>query len=301
MCAKVDIAILGKPYCRHELHYIAYLLSMPNVSLKYISDISEAKNYSALILLEKIEGDLLIELLEEKDIKVLLEIPFANSFEEEVELLRRIRELDCEVFLPLLSRHHPTLVRFKAILQRKVLGEVFSIYITLNFSNEYLREEPSLKSSSLFSSGKILHQLVNTIDYVLWLDKDGDSQIDVWTVGKTKEREFLIVDAKLGNTLLTILSYACENSSSSHKGCIKMEAVGFEKMLVWSGYEQSLILEGDSTLDYIHWSTDPNEIIAKHFLEIIKGKSQYNLKDVFKSYEETLKFLQSNKIRKSVR
>lgn len=300
MCGRVDIAILGKPYER-RFYYINYLLNVPNVSLRYISDISEAKNYSALILLDKIESDLLIELLEEKDIKVLLEVPFASSFEEEIDLLKRMRKLNGEVFLPLLSRHHPILVRFRAISQRKVLGEVFSIYITLNLSNDSLREEPPLKSSPLFFSGKTLHQLINIIDYLLWLHTDSISQIDVWIGNRTKEREYLIVDARLGNTLLTILSYTYENSSSSHKGWIKIEAIGFEKMLIWGGYEQSLILEGDSTLNCIPWSLDPNEIIAKHFHEIIKGKSQYNLEDTFKSYEETLKYLQSNKIRKCVR
>ncbi|MEM2703328.1 MAG: hypothetical protein QXR45_09220 [Candidatus Bathyarchaeia archaeon] len=296
MSNKINIAILGKTLGQ-ELGYINYLQSMSNISLKYISTISEARSYPALILLEKTSSDQLIKLLEERDIKMLIAVPFADSFEEEVELLSEIRRLNAKVFIPLMSRHHPALVRFRSLLQRKLLGDVFSIFMKFNFNYNYLREEPPLVSSSITFSGKLLHQLVNIIDYLLWLQLGNISQIDVWAIDKTRGREILIVDAKLDNTLLTFLSYTHKGLSSSCKSFIRIEAAGLERMLVWSGYEQSLIVEDNSTSHYEYWGIDPGEIIARHFFEIIKGKSQFELKEIFKSYEETLKYLKSGRLK----
>ncbi|MCS7134847.1 MAG: hypothetical protein NZ893_00180 [Candidatus Aenigmarchaeota archaeon] len=301
MCADINVAILGKPSER-ESYYLKHLLKMPNISLKYISSLLEAKSFPALILLEKPPTDLLIRLLEDNDIKVLIETPFAEFFEKEIELLNEIKRLNAEVFIPLVSRHHPILVRFRALLNRKMLGDVFSIYMTLNFDVNHLRQEPPLETSSITLSSRVLHQLINIIDYLLWLNKGDISQINIWVNSRSKEKEVLVVDAKLHNTLLTLVSYVDEVSPSFCKDYINIEAVGFERILVWNGFEQSLILKGKSDFasDHIYWGLDLGEVIARHFINIIKSKPQYDLKEVFISYEKTLKYLKSGKLRKRI-
>jgi len=281
------VGIFGKAdKTKHK--YIDYL-KLAGISFKHLSSALEVSNLSGVIILEP-SDELLLTSLEE-GVPILLEIPFARTLKAEVEVLKKLKSYKAGWLLPLISRHHPKLVRLRALIRRGVLGKLSSLHITMSLKEGLVREEESYARIP----GKTVYQFLNIVDYLRWMRSTNINDVSAWIIDSSK----LIVSAKVEDVVATVVSYSSMKTSDPSGVDLTLEAVGFERILTWDGTEQSLILRGgESELKHVHWGISMDEVIAWHFLELLRGASELDLSDITESYEEAVNLLKLIKFRK---
>ncbi|MEM0444797.1 MAG: hypothetical protein QXO86_05305 [Nitrososphaerota archaeon] len=275
----MEIGVFGAP--RGALTgYLDRLRERFNAKLVFSPQRSEREKLSGLILLDAPSEEWLLELAED-GLPTLIEIPFAASLQEEAKILKALSEKNRQVIIPLYSRHNPKLLRLSSLVREGVLGKACSIYVTAQLDSSLLREEPSTQHNL---SGEIVHQLINTVDFIRSLERQGNPQYRAWLLSG----EVLTVDARVGDTLVTVVSQASRSLVEEAKVCI--EAVGSENILVWDGTEHSLQID-DGGAELRYWGLSLNDVLAQHFFELAHGMPLFSPEDIYKSYHDALKLL----------
>lgn len=276
------IGIFGKlDPAKHK--YIDYL-KLAGISLKQLSSVSEIDSLLGAIILEPSNEILWASI--EKELPTILEIPFAKTLQDEIEVLKKLESHKAGVLIPLISRHHPKLVRLRALIHRGMLGKLSSIHVTMNLKEDIIRDEPPYARIS----GKTIHQLLNVIDYLRWIHPTNLNNI----MGRIIDDNKLVINAKIEDIVATVISCSCRKTSDPSGVDLIIEAVGFERILVWDGTEQSLILRRDGNeLKHIYWGMSMDELIARRFLEFLDGVSEKDLSEIVKSYETVVNVLKS--------
>ncbi len=285
------IGIIGTPDAvKHK--YIKHLKFFINPTFKEIISGSKISSLDGIIILEY--SDNLLWKIVEEDVPILLEIPFAKTLRREVALLEELVNKDVDVLLPLISRHHPKLVKLRSFILQGLLGKLASIHLSMNVAKGCIRREPS---GDFNIPGELTHLLLNIVDYFQWISSTEINDITGWIIDD--ERKMLIVNAKFGGSVASAISYLSEGACHPSGVDVILEATGFERLLTWDDTEQTLLLRGDNEIKHVWWSADFNEIIARHFIELLDhGSAKYPLKEVASSYKFMLKVLKELRLHK---
>jgi len=292
MKGKKLIGVYGKADpLKHR--YLDILSKFYGLTTKQICLPSQVTEMIGIVMLEHNYNKEILEEAIKNDIPILLEIPFANSLDKEVELLEQLIARQAKVLLPLIVTHHPKLTKLKSFMTATdVLGSLQSLHITTIYHENYLREEPYFNKQY---SGKLIYQLLNFIDIFSWISPLNFRQVRVWV--PEKNNKILLIHVKLEGAIGTGISTMYKISSVMAPPVeVHIEAVFFNRILVWDSTEQSSILNSENGLAQIRWGMNIDELIAWRFVELLRGMISLNeeLKRILRSYKILIEILRKS-------
>jgi predicted dehydrogenase len=243
----------------------------------------------------------------ENGIHVLIEKPISNDRESPTDLfkldrlIRIIKDKKTKTLIGYVLRHDPAAKKFKKLIDKDAIGEVFHVYSKCSSYLPSWRPDQDYRksvSANKALGGGVLLELSHEIDYLMWFFGEPESVYaelgasDILNLD-VEDSADLILKSKKGVLISLHLDFLNKQTERS------VEAFGSGGQIKWDLVKQSVSLQAEEVFEFTHYE-DYNynyEQQLLHFFKCIEEESAAvaPIEDAIKTLKVVELSKQSNK------